>query len=121
VGLLIGSMSLVTQHTSMYIIAGFTYLYGFLISMQYTGMNSLAYAKIGSDELSSATSIMSTIQQLAQSFGVASAALIISFFAEDKVLTITCFQNTFLVLGLLTACAIVLFVQLQRDDGNELI
>ena len=43
-------------------------------------MNSLAYAQITPDLLSSATSIMSTIQQLSQSFGVALAALFFTFF-----------------------------------------
>ena len=71
------SFQLIGIHTSVYFIGCLTFIFGFLISLQYSGMNSLAYSQISNDELSAATSIMSTMQQLAQSFGVAAGALLL--------------------------------------------
>lgn len=125
VGLVIWSFSLINASSSIYTICSLTFLYGFLISLQYTGMNSLAYAKINPDDMSPATSIMSTIQQLAQTFGVAVAAVIISFFAYNPNtshnLSVQNFHHTFLAICALTLLSISVFVQLKKEDGQELI
>lgn len=96
----------INQHSSVYGIAFLTFAYGFLIALQYTGMNSLAYANITENNMSAATSIMSTTQQLAQSFGVAVSAILLSLFtymySEDHVSSIQIFHDTFLMLGILT-------------------
>ncbi len=96
----------INQHSSVYGIAFLTFMYGFLIALQYTGMNSLAYANITENNMSAATSIMSTIQQLAQSFGVAISAILLSIFTSmysgDHALSVQIFHDTFLMLGVLT-------------------
>lgn len=115
----------IDQHSSVYSIAFLTFLYGFLIALQYTGMNSLAYANITENNMSAATSIMSTIQQLAQSFGVAVSAILLSFFTSrhsgDHVLSIQIFHDTFLMLGVLTIFSGLIFTFLKKEDGLELI
>ncbi|MFI4963323.1 MAG: MFS transporter, partial [Legionellales bacterium] len=125
VGISLCSFTFINQHSSMYLIGFLTFLYGFLISLQYTGMNSLAYANIKPEDISAATSIMSTAQQLAQSFGVAAAAVIINLFSNafsgSQSLTVATFHYTFFTLGLITLCSVVLFIQLKQDDGQELI
>jgi EmrB/QacA subfamily drug resistance transporter len=125
VSLSLGSFALVTPLTSVYFIALLTLIYGFLITLQYTGMNSLAYANISHDDMGSATSIMSTIQQLAQSFGVAMAAIIVRFFSIDKTnpanLTTNTFHQTFITMAVLTMISLVIFIQLKKEDGLELI
>lgn len=125
VGLSLCSFSFINQDTSIYVIGLLTFMYGFLIALQYTGMNSLAYANLGQDDISAATSIMSTIQQLAQSFGVAVAAIIINFFAHElsgtRFLTIKIFHESFFAMGLLTLFSVLIFTHLKKDDGLELI
>lgn len=113
----------IDKTTSIYSIGILTFIYGFLISLQYTGMNSLAYASITHEELSAATSIMSTVQQLAQSFGVATAAILVKFFSVSglAVLTIKTFHQTFFTMGLLTFLSILIFIHLKNEDGRELI
>ncbi len=115
----------IDQHSSVYTIAFLTFLYGFLIALQYTGMNSLAYANITENNMSAATSIMSTTQQLAQSFGVAVSAIFLSFFTArhsgDHVLSIQIFHDTFLMLGVLTFFSGLIFTFLKKEDGLELI
>lgn len=118
------SFALINASTSIWIIALMTFAYGFLISLQYTGMNSLAYANIGQHQTASATSIMSTIQQLAQSFGVAIAAILLRFYTQDagnSVLTLQNFHHTFIALGVITLLSMVIFSKLKKEDGQELI
>lgn len=118
------SFVLVNEHTAMVAIGAMTFAYGFLISLQYTGMNSLAYANLAADDVSAATSIMSTTQQLAQSFGVAVAAILVRIFAanhNEAILSMTTFHEAFVALGILTFCSIVIFISLKKEDGNELI
>jgi EmrB/QacA subfamily drug resistance transporter len=119
------SFMLVNGATSIYVIAILTFLYGFLISLQYSAMNSLAYADIKTTQLSAATSIMGTLQQLAQSFGVAIGALLIHFFSignkTEFVLTTTVFRHTFFAMGVLTLFATLIFSRLQSEDGRQMI
>ncbi|KTC80709.1 DHA2 family efflux MFS transporter permease subunit [Legionella cherrii] len=115
----------INQSTSVYVIAFLTFVYGFLIALQYTGMNSLAYANITENNMSAATSIMSTTQQLAQSFGVAISAILLSFFtykySVNHVLSTHIFHETFLTLGILTFFSGIIFTFLTKEDGLELI
>lgn len=115
------SFCAINSSSTIYGISVLTFIYGFLIALQYTGMNSLAYADVSEADMSAATSIMSTIQQLAQSFGVAVSAILISIFSSHHLLSVKIFQQTFLMLGLLTLLSGVIFLSLQPKDGDELI
>jgi EmrB/QacA subfamily drug resistance transporter len=109
-------------NTSIYAIGILTFIYGTFISLQYTGMSSLAYANIRPENFSAATSIMSTIQQLAQSLGVATAAILLNFFTTSpSILSIPTFHKTFYAMSIMTLIALVIFVQLNQQDGRELI
>ncbi|KTD17118.1 DHA2 family efflux MFS transporter permease subunit [Legionella jordanis] len=123
VALSLCSFVLVSYSMSLYGLAVLTFIYGFLIALQYTAMNSLAYANVHEDNMSSATSIMSTVQQLAQSFGVAVAAILVRIFSgfHEAHLTVRVFHEAFLGMGLLTLCTIPIFLFLKQNDGHELI
>jgi len=114
----------INSSSTVYGIGFLTFTYGFLIALQYTAMNSLAYASITEDDMSAATSIMSTTQQLAQSFGVAVSAILLSFFSYEfsghHVLSLRIFHQTFLTLGLLTFLSGLIFTSLKKEDGQEL-
>lgn len=124
VSLCLWSFSTINEFTSLYEISGLTFIYGFFIALQYTGMNSLAYARIDDHDISAATSIMTTTQQLSQSFGVALAALLITLFTHSNSnhnpLTLQIFKSTFLSLACLTFLSGVIFTRLKNDDGKEL-
>ncbi len=119
------SFATIGQSTSIASIALLSFIYGFLISLQYTGMNSLAYANVSSENISAATSIMSTIQQLAQSFGVAVAALFVRYFSSgysvDTLVSPSVFHKTFITMSLITFLSVVIFIQMRKEDGQELI
>jgi EmrB/QacA subfamily drug resistance transporter len=118
--------TIIDGHTSVYFIAFLTFIFGFVISIQYSGMNSLAYADISAENLSAATSVMSTMQQLAQSFGVAISALLIRYFVpthslENFNLPLSVFRYTFFTLGILTLFSILIFKRLKLEDGSQMI
>lgn len=125
-GISLSVFSMINKQSSLLLIVFLTFLYGFLVSLQYTGMNSLAYANINDEnDFSAATSIMSTIQQFAQSFGVALAALIINILSlslsNHQPLTIGILQNTLITMGVLTVFSALIFTSLQPTDGQELV
>lgn len=124
VGLSLWFFLWVNQTTSLVIIVLLTFFYGFLIALQYTGMNSLAYANVEQENISAATSIMSTVQQLSQSFGVAVAAILVRFFSVTShplELTLKTFHASFFTLGIITLCSGGIFIILKKEDGHELI
>jgi EmrB/QacA subfamily drug resistance transporter len=124
-GLSIWAFMLIHANTSIYLIGTLTFLYGFILSLQYGVMNSLAYADIASNDLSAATSMMSTIQQLSQSFGVAISALFIRFFSlmlfGKLTLTTTVFDYTFFAVGFFTMLSAFVFMKLKPCDGRQMM
>ncbi len=112
-------------HTPLHLIACMTYIFGLGTAMQFTALNSLAYADLHEDELSSATSITSTIQQLAQSFGVAVAAILLRLFSLHLLtplkLTPDIFHHAFFTLGVMTLMAGALFLCLRKEDGRQML
>lgn len=125
VGLILCSYTLVNEQTSMSTIIFITFCYGFFIAMQYTGMNSLAYADVPPELLSACTSIMSTIQQLSQSFGVAISALLIYYYSYhiDHSITLSAniFHHVFVTMGVMTMASISIFLTLQDNDGTQML
>ena len=121
----IWAFALINSQTPLVVIVILTGVYGFTLTMQYSSMNSLAYADIVSKDLSGATSIMGTLQQLAQSFGVAVAALFLRFFSEfsgdNLVLTASVFHYTFFAVGFFTLLSTLAFLPLKPEDGQQLL
>lgn len=112
-------------NTPIIAIAIMTFIFGFLIALQYSGMNSLAYADINVEQQSAATSIMSTMQQIAQSFGVAVSALLLRIFSairhDNFGLTVSVFHHAFLALGCLSIFSIIVFINLKPEDGKQML
>lgn len=125
VALSLCAFATITLKTSVFLIGCYSFFYGFLISLQYTGMNSLAYAEIPPEKLSAATSIMGTVQQLSQSFGVAVCALLVRFFSSDITsgfnLTVSVFHDAFLGMALMTLLSTIIFLRLKPNDGAAMI
>lgn len=121
----IALFGMIDEHSSDILIAFLTGIYGFFISLQYSGMNSLAYADLAKEKLSSATSIMSTLQQIAISMGVALTAMVLHFtslsLSENRRLDLTVFHITFYVLSIVTLCSTIIFLKLKENDGHQMI
>ncbi len=117
-GLCLWLFMAVGENTSAGVIIFLSFLYGVFASLQYSTMNPLAYAKIVPEDLSSATSMMSVMQQVASSFGVAATAIILRL---SHVLNLHAFHHAFFILGLITILSSLLFLTLKKEDGESLI
>lgn len=96
--------------------------FGFLASLQYTSMNTLAYADIGELETSMASTIASTFQQMSLSFGVATASLVTAIFIPDRFRAspgelLHGVHRALLALGGVTVLSAVVFRGLRPGDG----
>lgn len=124
VSLSLFTFQFISAHTPIYFIALLTFIFGILISAQYTGMNSLALADIKDEALSASTSITSTNQILSQSFGVAVCAILLRIFASRSdsisLLTPAVFHQVFFSLGVLTVLAGFIFLGLKTNDGQQM-
>jgi EmrB/QacA subfamily drug resistance transporter len=125
--LLIGAQILlfatIGVRTSVWLVVAELFCYGFFTSLQYTSMNTLVYADITENQASAASSIASTMQQMAVSFGVASASLVTAFFIPDRhtsnpALFIHGIHRGFLVLGGMTLLSTFVFSELKKGDGD---
>jgi EmrB/QacA subfamily drug resistance transporter len=122
-GLLIVLFATIGVGTPVWLIVAQTFCFGFFSSLQYTSMNTLVYADVTEVETSSASSIASTMQQMAISFGVATASLATAFFIPDRFRSsppdmIRGIHHAFFVLGALTVFSTVVFRELKSTDGD---
>lgn len=93
---------------------------GMLRSLQFTGLNSLAFADIPAERLGSANTLSSVVQQLSISFGVAlSAAILYQRHSVGEALTAGDFFAPFAVVGLLGALSALWFWRLPPTSGAD--
>ncbi|MBK8613692.1 MAG: DHA2 family efflux MFS transporter permease subunit [Flavobacteriales bacterium] len=97
---------------------------GIFSSLQFTCMNSLTFADVKDTDASKATSISSTAQQMALSFGVASASLVAALFLKEVSQSETAayiegLHLAFVVLGLFTVLSSLTFRGLRASDGSN--
>jgi MFS family permease len=121
-GVMIVLFATVGAATPVWLIAFQAFIYGFLSSLQYTSMNTLAYADIGESDVSGASTIASTVQQLAVSFGIATASLSAALFIPDHARATPTQMLHGIHLALLTMAAVTavstaVFGMLKRNDG----
>jgi MFS family permease len=96
---------------------------GFFRSLQFTAVNTIAYAEIEPALTSRATTLVSVTQQLAISTGVALGALLVELTLRLKhgaAISAEDFPAAFLVVGALTAASALIFARLPLDAGAEL-
>jgi len=96
---------------------------GFFRSLQFTSINTLAYAEIEPQLMSRATTLVSVAQQLSLSTGVAVGALVVETTLRLKhgtAMGAWDFPPAFLAVGALSASAAFIFARLPPDAGAEL-
>jgi EmrB/QacA subfamily drug resistance transporter len=123
IGLLILLFATIGVTTPVWLVVMEVFCYGFFTSLQYTSMNTLVFADVSEQQESGASSIASTAQQMAISFGVASASLVTVFFLPDRYKSnptqfIRGIHHAFFVLGGMTLISTLVFSQLKRGDGD---
>jgi MFS family permease len=96
---------------------------GFFKSLQFTSINTLAYADIEPKAMSRATSFASVVQQLSLSAGVAIGALILELERMGRHATnveASDFITAFLVVAAIAASSALIFVGLPQEAGASL-
>jgi hypothetical protein len=86
-------------------------------------MNTLAYADVNDEQAAGASTLASTVQQLALSFGIAAASLAAALFIPDQPgaaapAMIHGIHLALRVLGALTLVATIVFRELHSSDGD---
>jgi EmrB/QacA subfamily drug resistance transporter len=96
---------------------------GFFRSLQFTSINTIAYAEIEPPKMSRATAMVAVAQQLALSTGVAVGALVVEITLRLKdaaTMGVNDFPPAFLVVAAFSASAALIFYRLPPDAGAEL-
>ena len=124
IGLLIAAFGMIGLHTPMWVILLQAFAYGAFSSLQYTSMNTLAFADTNEAQTSSASSIASTMQQMSVSIGVAIAGLTTAFFLPSAAgapaaEVVRGIHKAFWLLGGLTILSTIVFRSLRSGDGDD--
>jgi EmrB/QacA subfamily drug resistance transporter len=124
-GVMLMVFSAIDTATPPWSIALLAFAYGFFTSTQYTSLNTLAYADVTNEQASGASSIASTVQQMAVSFGVAAASLTAALFIPDHTRAsapemIHGIHLALRALGAWTVISTIVFGELKASDGAAL-
>jgi EmrB/QacA subfamily drug resistance transporter len=97
---------------------------GFFRSLQYTALNSIAFADIAAPRMSAATSFSSMMQQISNGMGVALAAVVLNLVlvARGESLTIIPVEDlqiTFVLMSVVTLAGCAFFARLAPDAAAE--
>jgi len=115
--------ALFTEATPAAMMIALLFIGGFSRSLQFTAINTLAYAEVEPSRVSRATSLVSVAQQLAMSTGVAAGALAVDLTAAwhgHQKLGAADFPPAFLVVATISTLAVFFFMRLPHDAGAEL-
>ena len=117
VALLLASFALFGPGTPPWLIAALAFAYGAFAGLQYTAMNTLIYTDLDIRHAAMASSMASTVQYLAMSFGIALSTLLMQALLRGHTATafVAAFHWTVLLLALVTAGASRVFARLRPD------
>ncbi len=116
VAALLGSFAVLGPGSPVWLVGTLAFFYGGFAGLQYTAMNTLIYNDLDISDASMASSLASTAQYLAMSFGIALGMLLMQALlgghASDNY--VVAFRWTVIVLALITAGASRVFRQLPE-------
>jgi MFS family permease len=96
---------------------------GFFRSLQFTSVNTIAFAEIEPHRMSRGTALVAVAQQLSQSVGVAVGALVVETVLRIRgqtMLTAADFPPAFIVVSLIAASSTFLFATMPPDAGADM-
>ncbi|HEY5378382.1 MAG TPA: MFS transporter [Pseudolabrys sp.] len=112
-----------TQTTPVLLMVLLLFVGGFFRSLQFTSINSLAYAEVEPRRVGRATALVSVVQQLAVSTGVAVGALAVELTVHYKgspTLAASDFPPAFLAVAAISVISVFIFARLSPDAGAEM-
>ena len=121
--LFLAASALFTASTPLLLIMIILVVGGFFRSLQFTAINTVAYAEVEPAQMSRATTLVSVNQQLAISAGVAVGAFSVEatmMLRHVGELTAAEFPPAFLVVAIISAVSAYFFWQMPDDAGHEI-
>ena len=112
----------ISPQTPQVLVVALMLVAGLTRSMQFTALNTLAFADIGAPQRSSAATLSSMLQQISMLFGVAIAAAILNLsqiVRSEALPDLVDFRITFVAIGLLGLAAAMRFLVLPANAGAE--
>jgi MFS family permease len=124
IGVTMALYTLVLPATPLAVIVAIGLAQGLFNSLQFSSMNSMAYADIDERDAAMASTIASTIQQLSFSFGLACGSLVTGWFLAglpqtDSVEVTRALHHAFATLAVLTLLSSMSFWSLKPGDGDS--
>jgi EmrB/QacA subfamily drug resistance transporter len=119
----LAACALFTVTTPLLLIMIILVVGGFFRSLQFTAINTVAYAEVEPGQMSRATTLVSVNQQLAISAGVAVGAFCVEstmLVRHMQELDATVFAPAFLVVSIISALSAYFFWQMPDDAGHEI-
>jgi len=118
VGTMIASFALMTPEQPVWLRILQFFSLGAVNSLQFTTMNTVTLKDLGPQQASSGNGLMSVVQMLAMSLGVAAAAALLSNFSATEAAqqdALHAFRATFVCVGIMTCASAAIFWQLAPD------
>jgi EmrB/QacA subfamily drug resistance transporter len=120
---LVAACTTFTPGVSFAWIVGVLIVGGFFRSLEFTSLNTIAYADIDNRRMSRATSLVAVAQQVSISVGVAIGALAVDltlWARGHSTITAADFQPAYLTIAVIAGCAFFVFARLPANAGAEL-
>jgi MFS family permease len=121
--LFLAAIALFTAGTPHAVVLSLLLVGGFLKSLEFTSINSIAYADIDIKAMSRATSFASVAQQLSLSSGVALGALVLEvqrMGRPDATVVAGDFPLAFILVAVIAASSAFVFARLPKEAGANL-
>lgn len=122
-GVFIIAPAFFTPTTPHLIIGGVILVGGFFRALQFSSVNSLAFADLENKQMSQGTSITSVAQQLSIAAGVAIAAIVLDatrYVRGDLAIVAEDFAPAFVLVGIIAMCSALFFIGLPKNAGASL-
>jgi EmrB/QacA subfamily drug resistance transporter len=119
----LGACALFTVTTPLLLIVMILVVGGFFRSLEFTAINTVAYAEVEPPQMSRATTLVSVNQQLAVSAGVAVGAFTVEstlWARHMSELTADVFAPAFLVVSVISMVSAFFFWRMPDDAGHEI-
>jgi EmrB/QacA subfamily drug resistance transporter len=119
----LAACALFTVATPLLLIMIILVVGGFFRSLQFTAINTIAYAEVEPAQMSRATTLVSVNQQLAVSAGVAAGAFSVQttmWLRHVQELNAEVFAPAFVVVACVSAVSCIFFWQMPDDAGHEI-
>jgi MFS family permease len=125
IGATIFLYSLVGRGTPLIFIVMISLMQGFFNSMQFSSMNSLAYADIEDKDSSMASTMSSSFQQLSMSFGLAGGSIVAAWYLgkvpqTNQLMVTDALHHAFYALSAVTIISSLTFWRLRAKDGESI-